>query len=145
MKIDDAGPRVGVDGINALETALGARLAEDYRAFLLLCNGGAPTPDIIDIPDFSGSPTDVQVFFGIGRQIETSDLYWNLSLISSRCPEYHLLPIACDSGGNLFCLKVDKGIATEVVYCDLERAPCVVYFVTQSFDEFVKRLRLFNE
>lgn len=141
MIIEDAGTKIELEDIDAIERALDARLTHDYRDFLLQFNGGIPTPDTVDVPGAPGSPTDVQVFFGIGRSVESSDLLWNLSLVTDRCPERHLLPIACDSGGNLFCLKVDQGVASEVVYCDLESSDCALYTVAAGFGEFVKRLK----
>lgn len=144
MKIENAGPRIGLAQIIAFEAALGAVLAQDYRDFLLEFNGGAPTPDIVDVPGASGSPTDLQVFFGINRATESSDLVWNLSLVADRIPQHRLVPIACDSGGNLFCLKVVRGVTSEVVYCDLDSAQVSTYFVAPSFGEFVQLLRLFD-
>jgi len=38
----DAGPALSVAAIEALEQRLGASLPEDYRQFLLECNGGTP-------------------------------------------------------------------------------------------------------
>jgi hypothetical protein len=127
--------------IAALEGKLGAKLSDSYRRFLMLNNGGRPSPDIIDIEGVPGSPTDVQIFFGIGRNIESSDLSWNLDLIAERYPGHHLLPIACDSGGNLFCLEVSQGIASEVMYCDLNDSCGAFYKVALHFDEFLNKIR----
>lgn len=145
MMIEDAGSKIELEDIDAIERALDARLTHDYRDFLLQFNGGAPSLDTVDVPGAPGSPTDVQVFFGIGRSIESSDLIWNLSLVSDRCPECHLLPIACDSGGNLFCLKVDQGVASAVVYCDLESPDCALYPVAACFGDFINRLRPYSQ
>lgn len=144
MMIKDAGPKIGREGILSIETALDAQLASEYRDFLVQFNGGIPTPDTVDIPGVPGSPTDVQVFFGVGRKVESSDLLWNLSLIRDLCAGRHLLPIACDSGGNLFCLTVDQGVTSAVVYCDLEPFDYELYPVAASFDEFVKQLRTYG-
>lgn len=144
MLIDNAGPPIDIDDIAELEAELGAVLPDSYRKFLLQHNGGAPTPDTIDVPGATGSPTDVQVFFGIGRSVESSDLAWNIALVGERCSGLHLLPIACDSGGNLFCLKLEHGAATKVIYCDLDDPNCASFEVAASFDEFVARLRPFE-
>lgn len=144
MIIENAGPKISTQEVDAIEAELGGRLSPSYRDFLLRYNGGAPTPDTVDVRDAPGTPTDVQVFFGIGR-VGSSDLIWNLELIAERCPGHDVLPIACDSGGNLFCLKVVQGIAMEVVYCDLEAENCAFYTVAPGFDEFLQQIRSFEQ
>lgn len=143
--IENAGPMIGPKDIEVLEVELGAKLAAGYLDFLSRYNGGIPTPDTIDVPNAPGTPTDVQVFFGIGRAVETSNLSWNLAHVADRCPGLHVLPIACDSGGNLFCLIVEQGITTTVVYCDLESSDCVFYEVASSFEAFLQCLRAFGQ
>lgn len=145
MLIENVGPAIEAQDISVIEAELGARLPDSYRRFLLNYNGGAPTPDTVDIPGAPGTPTDVQVFFGISRSVKSSDLSWNLLMIGDRCPSSHVLPIACDSGGNLFCLKVNHGVATEVIYCDLDTTDCVSYLVAPSFEDFIDKLRLFEQ
>jgi hypothetical protein len=141
MMIGDAGPKIKLEDVDAIEKQINARLTSEYRQFLLKYNGGTPSPDIMDVPDARGTPTDVQVFFGIGRSVDSSNLSWNASLVADRCPGLPVLPIACDSGGNLFCLKVERGVAEKVVYCDLESRECAIYAVAQSFGELIRRLR----
>jgi SMI1-KNR4 cell-wall len=144
MMIHSRGPEIGLEEVATIEAALDAKLPLSYRDFLSAYNGGSPTPDSVDVPGAPGTPTDVQVFFGIGRSVQTSDLSWNLSLVKQRCPGLHALPIACDSGGNLFCLKVERGIAFEVIYCDLDDPDCAFYAVAASFEEFTAKLRPFQ-
>jgi hypothetical protein len=145
MMIENEGPKIGSKDIAAIESELDAELSSEYRDFLLRYNGGAPTPHAVDVPDAPGTPTDVQVFFGIRRSTETSNLSWNLGLISGRCPDRHVLPISCDSGGNLFCLKVERGVAAEVVYCDLDSPECAFYPVAPSFGKFLSSLRPYGQ
>ena len=143
MLIADPGPMLTLQAVDSFEKELGFRLPESYRRFLLLHNGGAPTPDAIDVPGLASSPTDVQIFFGIGRNEQTSSLSWNLALISERCGSIRALQIACDSGGNLFCLSLEREPATEIIYCDLDTSECARHVVAPSFQEFVARLRPF--
>ena len=145
MIIENSGPIIGPKDIEALELELGAKLAADYLDFLSRYNGGTPTPDTVDVPNAPGTPTDVQVFFGIGRTVESSNLSWNLSLVAERCPRSHVLPIACDSGGNLFCLKVEQGVTAAVVYCDLDSSDCALYAVASSFGSFFQSLRPYGQ
>lgn len=145
MLIKNPGPRIGRKAIALIEEELEVVLPGSYRQFLLQYNGGTPTPDTIDIPGMAGSPTDVQVFFGIGRSVENSGLVSNFALISERCLALKLLPVACDSGGNLFCLQIERGIATKVVYCDLDGSDCATHDVATSFDEFIAKIRPFEQ
>lgn len=144
MLIENPGPKITASDIASIEAKLGAVLPVSYRQFLLHSNGGAPTPDTIDVPGADGSPTDVQVFFGIGRSVESSDLAWNLVLAGERCAGLHVLPIACDSGGNLFCLQFERDDAVKVIYCDLQDPDCVTYEVAATFDEFIAKIRPFE-
>jgi hypothetical protein len=144
MKIENEGPKIEYKDLATIETELDAELSSEYREFLLRYNGGVPTPDAVDVPNAPGMPTDVQIFFGIRRSPETSNLLWNLSLISDRCPNFHVLPIACDSGGNLFCVKVGRGVAAEVVYCDLRSPECTFYTVAPTFGKFLSSLRSYR-
>ena len=143
MEIENPGPNLNLRDVAAFEARVGIDLPDAYRKFLLLYNGGTPTPDNVDVPSAPGTPTDIQVFFGIGRPIESSDLSWNLSLVVERCPTLCALPIACDSGGGLFCLKIENGTAMAVIYCDLDAPDCVSYAVAPNFEMFVSRLRPF--
>jgi hypothetical protein len=143
MKLESTGRQIDSRELEVLERDLGTALSATYREFLMAFNGGVPTPNIIDVPGFRSTPTDVQVFFGIGRRVESSNLSWNLSLISERYAGFRMLPVACDSGGNLFCLRLDRGVAEEVVYCDLESNDGRVFPVAARFSEFVQSLREF--
>ena len=137
IEINEQGQPISEVDIALLEDEFGTRLPDAYRRFLLLNNGGTPSPDVVDVAAISGSPTDVQVFFGIGRHIESSDLFWNLRLIEDRYPGRHILPIACDSGGNLFCLGTSKN----VVYCDMSDSAGTLYEVAPNFDAFLNKIR----
>ena len=144
IEIYEQGPSISGEQVDRLEEELDARLSDSYRRFLILHNGGRPDPDVIDIIGADDSPTDVQVFFGIGRAIESSDISWNLALVADRLPGLRLLPIACDSGGNLFCLKVVKGIASVVFYFDLNDRSRL-YEVAPDFDSFWEKIRQWGQ
>ncbi len=139
--IEEKGPAIKVANVNYLETLLGAKLDEHYREFLLLNNGGRPSDNIIDVVGAPEMPTDVQIFFGINRNIRSSNLDWNLELILKRFGDRALLPIACDSGGSLFCLQIERGVTSKVVYCDLDRERLSIYSVASTFDQFLVKLR----
>ena len=147
--IENRGPKIAEADVVRFEASLGSPLPAEYREFLLMSNGGVPTPDTIDIPEFSESPTDVQVLFGVGRSVESSRLEWNLTTLADRLGA-DLLPIACDSGGNTFCLSLRPDDIGAVLYCDLqavfaesESSP-ECYYVAPSFESFLERLRPFS-
>jgi hypothetical protein len=141
IEVIEKGRKVTCAELEQLVHKLGAKLPEDYRLFLERENGGIPVPNIIDIDGLPGTPTDVQVLFGIGRNVRSSDLAWNLDFISDRALEYRLLPIARDSGGGLFCLLVDQEAEVGVVYCDFRESFRKLYPVAPSFTEFTRKIR----
>lgn len=146
MTILNVGPHISSSDVAAVEAIIGAEFPDSYRRFLLRTNGGTPSPDTIDIPGLVGSPTDVQVFFGVGRPIISDNLVWNYELVKERCITCPAVPIACDSGGNLFCLSLERGRALpSVFYWDLALPDCAVLEVAASFEEFVEKLRQFDE
>jgi cell wall assembly regulator SMI1 len=146
-EIRDPGQPIGEQEVAAFECELGARLPADYRQFLLTNNGGRPVLDVVDIAGLLGSPTDVQVFFGLRRKFESSQLSWNLQLIAQRCLGQRVLPIACDSGGNLFCLQVSDGDGgtSSVVYLDMADAACTAHAVAGTFGEFLQKLQTWDD
>jgi hypothetical protein len=141
VRIIEQGPKIAEIQVASLAKKLGASLANDYKIFLLENNGGRPKPDIIDIEGLAGTPTDVQEFFAIGGEIEASELSGQLNFIRECCPDQHVLPIACDSFGSLFCLKVIGGVASSIVFCDLSNQSRNFYDVAPTFTEFLNKIR----
>ncbi|WP_437631955.1 SMI1/KNR4 family protein [Sorangium sp. So ce854] len=147
--IENHGPRISDADISSLEERLGAVLPEEYRRFLLEFNGGSPTPDTVDVEGLPGASADVQVFFGIGRSIESSNLDWNLAALAERL-EAGMIPIAADSGGNVFCLALQGRRRGSVFYCDLESvfgnlaAIPQLFQVASDFNVFLTQLRPFS-
>jgi hypothetical protein len=139
-RFEQTGRAVTNEDLHALENALQVNLPSQYRTFLLRFNGGIPSADTIDVEGLPLSPTDVQVFFGIDRAIASSDLKWNRSTFLDRLPE-RLLPIACDSGGNLFCILVAGQDVGSVIYADLGQPEPLLYVAARSFDGFLGQLR----
>jgi hypothetical protein len=74
------GPPIDESRISDIEKIIEARLPSSYRSVLLRNNGGLPTPDVIDIDGLPGGESDIQVFFGIGRDFKTSELTWNFDI-----------------------------------------------------------------
>ena len=142
IAINNPGPQIDASRIAEVEAAIGGKLPASYNDFLLKNNGGRPVPDTIDIDRLPGSSTDIQVFFGIGRGVETSNLSWNIKFVSERLPDHRLLPIACDSGGSILCLSVLGEVSGSIVYCDLTGAePVIPYEVAPIFEGFLEKIR----
>ena len=140
IEIRDPGKPLTPDQLMALERELGARLPEEYSRFLIDNNGGVPHPNVVDIEGLVGTPTDVQEFFGIGLEIESSNIMWYMREISERLPE-KTLPIACDSGGNLFCLSLRNEHAGCVIYVDLGKDAPTQHLVADNFVAFLSKIR----
>jgi hypothetical protein len=111
-----------------------------YREFLLTYNGGRPWPDVVNVDGAPGTPTDLQLFFGIDAAIGSSDLVWNRDTFAERLSG-RMLPIACDSGGNLFCLSLSGDDAGAVFYVDLEHAASAYYLVAKDFPSLLEKFR----
>jgi hypothetical protein len=139
-EIRRSGDALAPDELSVLETEIGAAVPDPYRSFLLRYNGGAPSPNVVDVGGAPGTPTDVQVFFGVRRSIETSNIGWNKRMFAERIPS-PLLPIAVDSGGNLFCLTLSGPRRGNIMYATLEGASPQFYLVATDFDLFLAKLR----
>jgi hypothetical protein len=101
----------------------------------------------IDIEQLPGGEADVNVFFGIDREVVSSTIDWNLRTLEGRISN-QLLPIANDSGGNRFCLSLSKADYGSVVFCDFDpgfgfhASNSVIYYrVAPDFDSFLERIR----
>jgi cell wall assembly regulator SMI1 len=144
IDISDKGPKLSDLDVYKLEGDFGETLPDDFKAFLMANNGGTPRPDCIYIKGLSGSPTDVQEFFGIGTDIESSDIYWNLDLIRQSCPNKKLLPIAVDSGGNFFLLDYTSSNGLQISYLEIDDGMGELYNVASSFSEFLSKITQFD-
>ena len=141
--IDSPGPALSEADLESLEAKLGVVLPVAYRQFLMTHNGGRPEPDGVDVPGYD--ETDVQVLFGLGRTIESSCIEWNLDTLANRLPS-GLVPVATDSGGNVFLLSLRGADHGAVLYGDLDAvfgdldAELPIFMVSPTFDDFLASL-----
>lgn len=140
IQIRKAGETISQENLEHFEKQLNACLPQPYRQFLLKNNGGVPSPDTIDIDGLKGTPTDVQVFFGIGRVVESSNIIWNKVAFKDWLPN-NFLPIACDSGGNLFCITFSGADTGVVTYIECSGPNPIYYVVARDFNSFEAKIR----
>lgn len=141
-EIENKGPQINSSDIDEIELDIGVKLPKEYRDFLLSNNGGQPWPDVIDITSLSNSPVDVSVILGISREVKSSNLAWAMGTYSDFVRSGHL-PVALDSGGNLYVLHLrDEGYGS-VSYVDLSDDKAISYYVADSFETFLNKLREF--
>lgn len=141
MKIHECGPKINEKDVSIAECELGILLPDAYRAFLLSTNGGSPAPDIIDIGGYEKSPVDIQVFFGINRKVISSNLAWNFRRVEEIFGNKDFFPIACDSGGGIFCLRYRGNKFFDVVYLEKVAKNQDIRVVSPDFPTFLSKIR----
>jgi hypothetical protein len=104
--------------LQLVEQKYECRLPDDYRQFLLKNNGGFPLPECVTF-DEAGRKTaaDVFCFLAIGDERPWASMEWNRETYSGRLPK-NTLPIARDSGGNLWLLNVGPENTGSVYFWD---------------------------
>jgi hypothetical protein len=142
VKIQNPGRRLSNEEVQLFERRLGLGLPGSYRTFLLEYNGGQPCPDCVDIPGLEGSPTDIQLFFGIDREVVSSNLDWNLETYPE-LPLRGLLPIACDSGGGLFCVRFAGSETGQIEFVNAPSECNASYLVSPDLGQFLSAIRDF--
>ena len=84
------------------------KLSNEYKNHLLKYNGGRCSPNIIDLTKDGKvfDSTDIDWFLAIyeGEYDSLEEYFINFSINNESFPN-SWLPIAHDSGGNLFCLE----------------------------------------
>ena len=142
--------------LRSFEKAIGvSSLPEQYRAFLLMTNGGKTLNASSDSPDERRAPFTrgalISSFLGFDRAVYDLEV-WTTSY-AHRLPR-NFIPIAGDQGGNLVILAADGPFEGRVYFWDheeeyhigLDRAGDAsehyenIYILGESFDEFFRKL-----
>jgi len=132
---------VSLDQIAAFENRWRIKLPEAYRSFLLKNNGGEPIPARFPITDMPYNPKgEIEVFFGLGAEIESEDLNWVLENLTVQQPT-GVVPIARNPMGNYLCLDTSKP-GGPIIYWDQKECwgdgnKIVFYPVVNSFEELL--------
>src|SRR5437588_474027 len=106
QKMEECARPLTEEDIKHLEAEIGVTLPENYKAFLQRFNGGLPVPDAFPIEGMPKNPYGIiQVFYGIDRKIQSSNLKWNYEVFRSDTPP-NLFPIACTPSDQEVCLSL---------------------------------------
>ncbi len=138
--------------IMSLEAMLHMKIPEDYRLFLLNCNGGRPRKSVFTYI-YKGRKElgCVSRFLGIHNG-EFDNLYQAVKtykIFQKRLPD-NLLPIANDPGGNLICLSLIGNDLGSIYFwnhdweADDHEEPTYenIFLIATSFTEFIDSLTL---
>jgi hypothetical protein len=104
--------------LQRLEAQLFISLPSDYADFLKRYNGGRPIPKRFHIPTAEGHRTgQVLDFFGVDDPVQSCRLDWNARVFPGRTPA-DFLPVACEDGGNIICMRLGQNEFGSVYYWD---------------------------
>ncbi len=98
------------------EASLGLSLPEDYKTFLISCNGGIPFPHQLDIPNTKHAVL-LDVLYGIKDERTPGDLVYELQHHQPDLPE-GFLPIGHDPGGSPFLMGTTGQYRGRVYFWD---------------------------
>lgn len=149
LELEPIGPAIDELTVARFERLIGARLPDDYRAFLLAHNGGEPTKRrCFRFADRTGPYTNgaVRAFAGLGKpQYYDLERLHEVYCEDERRVPTDVIPIAPDAFGNLVCLAVGGAHRGRVYFWDHERETEPAAYVNMdrladSFTEFCERL-----
>ena len=110
------GPEVNEAQVIAFEDALGARLPEDYRSFLLEVNGGR-TPRSHRMFDIRNDHTSLNTLHSLAEPLEQRDLETRWRASRNRLPE-EVLRVGADDGGGTLVVVVSGPRHGQVWFLD---------------------------
>lgn len=133
------------EDLKHLESTLGVKLPQDYRAFMMIHNGGKPTVGVFNFAE-RGAQTSASVrrFFTLDDSHKFYSLNKHISIYHGRHPP-GMVPVACDSFGNLILLDCADEHYGSVFFWDHENEDPSgsrrnLSLISRSFDEFLSLL-----
>ncbi len=125
--IDHKSPPAPVDALERFEIAIGQRLPQDYREFLVRCNGGYAGGNVRfcgPTPDGQAAEACINHFGGFRKENYFSLEFSrdNYQTYETRIPKT-LIWIADDPFGNAICLGVSGEYRGRVYFWDHENEP----------------------
>jgi hypothetical protein len=135
------------ESLQALEREIGFRLPDEYRQFLSEFNGGEPEPSGF-VFETNDGPSDsrVRYFLTLDPNERNYAIKEFLRQYRDRIPE-GVMPIACDSFGNLVLLDLGAKRVGSIYFWDHEKESMEeptwdnVSQVARSFNEFEDSLQ----
>ncbi len=145
IEFKSSNPATDIAAIEEFQRTWGFNLPACYRDFLLKHNGGRPIQYVFPITGFADPFGGIQVFFGLGTSVKTSDLNWQIKNRIVQFPD-GILEIACTGGNDLVCIDTNSPEAP-VYFFDHRPSwgngvwrDADLYVVASSFSEFVCKL-----
>jgi hypothetical protein len=114
--MDRRGPIVAEKDVRALEEIVGARLPDDYRAFLLAVNGGRTTEDHVQFTVRNGE-SNLNSLYSVAETETARDLAWHAKMMRERLPR-EVIPIGYDDFGSAVCVVLAGERRGEVWFFD---------------------------
>ncbi|MCA0313976.1 MAG: ankyrin repeat domain-containing protein [Candidatus Melainabacteria bacterium] len=129
------------EDLESFESTIGKRLPDDFREFLLAFNGAAPAPNLFQLDEYE-EDLDCLCIFGLN---DKNDLRHFLTEHKERLGD-EMLPVACDSFGNLICLSLASKDFGSVYFADLRQTRQKEFgnepaYIAGSFEEFLHQLK----
>ena len=147
IKVNNCARQLELSDMSNIESMIGGVLPNQYKNFLLQFNGGRPESSVFKIEGLENNPVGkIQVFLGIDREIESSNIDWNYDVFKGRVPS-DILPIARTGTGDLICIGIKENKFGKIYFWDMvnetnEYDYSNVYYLRNSFDEFIADLYL---
>ncbi|MBL9178383.1 MAG: SMI1/KNR4 family protein [Verrucomicrobiaceae bacterium] len=130
------------DDLEHLESRLGVKLPQDYKIFMMLHNGGKPAASVFNFAE-RGAQTSASVrrFFALDDSHKFYSLNKHISIYHGRHPP-GMVPVACDSFGNLILLECAGEHYGNVFFWDHENEDTSgsrrnLSLISRSFAEFL--------
>jgi hypothetical protein len=149
-KITNLGPKLSEAELVKFEEQIGFTLPESYRNFLLVYNGGEPSPYFHKVPKWHFQQSLVVEFKGIDPCSEYVDLGEAIELLQDRLPK-GFIPIGGDPGGNYVLISLDGSTRGKIYFWDHEDEPedCTenlsdypnIYWLADDFKNFLNNLK----
>lgn len=150
IEMADVGPKLTEKELTKFEKQIGFALPTAYRKFIIVYNGGNPSPNYFTIPEWHYQQSFVTEFKGIDPRSEYVDLVEAIELLEDRLPK-RFIPIAGDPGGNYILLSLSGPTRGKIYFWDHENEPenytenladyPNIYWLADDFEDFLNNLK----
>jgi SMI1 / KNR4 family (SUKH-1) len=139
LRIEDPGPPITPVQLEAFERVIKSVLPASLRELLLQYNGGYPRPNTFEVREHEERLFDIQVFYGISRLVESSNLEWNYREFSDIFGKDRMA-FACTDTDDQLLLDLNDGTIWfwDFAEADPERR---LYHIANSHRDFLSALR----